>query len=79
MNTLKFRPDWNRLGVSEHVPGWFGAYTWTLKHGDHDAAILIRCANDPAYAQGFNAGRLAQIQMSNEMFAELQIGIKAGV
>jgi len=31
-----------RQGQYVHQPSWFGAFTWCLKHGDHESAMLIK-------------------------------------
>lgn len=80
MSTLKFRPDWNRLGFSEHRPDYFDDLIAALKRGDNEGARAIADAHERAVKSvAFDAGRESQLQMSNEMFAELQIGMEAGV
>lgn len=60
---------WARVDMSDvrrrqarhvHVPGWFGAYTWALRHSDYEAAELIRSLNDPKW-EAEQLAKLAQM------------------
>lgn len=46
---------------------WFSSWIYCLKNRDDEAAHIIRYANDEDYRKTFEAGRLAQIKLTNQL------------
>lgn len=66
-----------RIGNHVHVPDYFDLLIAALKRGDNEGARAIADAHERAVKSvAFDAGRISQMKMSNEMFAEMTEGIR---